>query len=166
MLSFLIFCFTCRQIHKAARTLLFGMVVWTLRPGPSARRSPQFFAVTPHFRQSRFGKPHASYYFKHQSVPKGFVFMKQGERTNEAWHRSCSGKSGTNLENMAGGAHTPPKATETLLIGFWSFGCYVSKTHSRILILQDSSKHFPNQVGATLLRHRAHSAASSQLAPR
>ncbi|CAK9081085.1 unnamed protein product [Durusdinium trenchii] len=33
--------------------------------------------------QSRFGKPHASYYFKHQSVPKGFVFMKQGERTNE-----------------------------------------------------------------------------------
>lgn len=35
-------------------------------------------------RQSRFGKPHASYYFKQQSVPKGFVFMKQGEKTNDS----------------------------------------------------------------------------------
>ena len=35
--------------------------------------------------QSRFGKPHASYYFKQQSVPKGFVFMKQGEKTNERY---------------------------------------------------------------------------------
>jgi len=33
--------------------------------------------------QSRFGKPHASYYFKQQSVPKGFVFIKQGEKTSE-----------------------------------------------------------------------------------
>lgn len=36
-------------------------------------------------RQSRFGKPHASYYFKQQSVPKGFVFIKQGEKTNDTW---------------------------------------------------------------------------------
>lgn len=33
--------------------------------------------------QSRFGKPHASYYFKEQSVPKGFLFVKQGEKTSE-----------------------------------------------------------------------------------
>jgi len=40
-------------------------------------------------RQSRFGKPHASYYFKQQSVPKGFVFIKQGEKTSEPWSRTC-----------------------------------------------------------------------------
>eukprot|EP00435_Cladocopium_sp_Y103_P033641 s1146_g8.t1 len=38
--------------------------------------------------QSRFGKPHASYYFKQQSVPKGFVFIKQGEKTSEPWSRT------------------------------------------------------------------------------
>ncbi|CAJ1350567.1 unnamed protein product [Effrenium voratum] len=34
----------------------------------------------------RFGKPPASYYFKHSSVAKGYVFLKQGEKvTDRLW---------------------------------------------------------------------------------
>lgn len=62
--------------HVSFESVLVNDALWTFF-------NAQHFHTFMH-RQSRFGKPHASYYFKQQSVPKGFVFMKQGEKTNDS----------------------------------------------------------------------------------
>lgn len=62
--------------HVSFEIVLVNDTLWTFF-------NAQHFHTFMH-RQSRFGKPHASYYFKQQSVPKGFVFMKQGEKTNDS----------------------------------------------------------------------------------